>query len=223
MHQQFVPRLLSVITAATVVMAMSVVALPSAQRSQTEGIKEAEKFVSAGADTANAVGKAKLQVQNTLTAYNALVTQPSTNMKGDYKKLLSNAKDMALKVDGARERITKMQAAGDTYFAGRAATLKEIQDADLQQKGQQRLDENKKEYAGVMTSLREAGESLQTMRKDLDNHITYLGSDLTPGAMTSLQPEAQKLNDSGAQVLAKADQAIATANKYFDSMRPTKS
>ena len=74
-----------------------------------------------------------------------------------------------------------------------------------------------------MTSLREAGESLQTMRKDLDNHITYLGSDLTPGAMTSLQPEAQKFNDTGAQVLAKADQAIATANKYFDSMRPTKS
>ncbi len=223
MHQHFVPRLLSVITAATVAMAMSVVALPSAQRSQTEGIKEAEKFVNAGDDTTNAVGKAKLQIQNTLTAYNALVTQPSTNMKGDYKKLLNSAKDMAQKVDAARERITKMQAAGDTYFAGRGASIKEIQDAELRQKGQQRLDENKQEYAGVMTSLREAGESLQTMRKDLDNHITYLGSDLTPGAMTSLQPEAQKFNDTGAQVLAKADQAIATANKYFDSMRPTKS
>ena len=75
----------------------------------------------------------------------------------------------------------------------------------------------------MMASLREAGESLQAMRKDLDNHITYLGSDLTPSAMTSLQPEAQKLNDSGAQVLEKADLAIVTANKYFDSMRPTKS
>ena len=223
MHQHFVPRLLSVITATTVVMSMSVVALPSAQRSQTEGIKEAEKFVNAGADTANAVGKAKLQVQNTLTAYNALVTQPSTNMKGDYKKLLNNAKDMAQKVDGARERVTKMEAAGDTYFMGRAATIKEIQDTELLQKGQQRLDENKQEYARVIASLREAGESLQTMRKDLDNHITYLGSDLTPSAMTSLKPEAQKLNDSGAQVLTKADQAITTANKYFDSMRPAKS
>ena len=145
MHQHFVPRLLSVITAATVAMAMSVVALPSAQRSQTEGIKEAEKFVNAGDDTTNAVGKAKLQIQNTLTAYNALVTQPSTNMKGDYKKLLNSAKDMAQKVDAARERITKMQAAGDTYFAGRGASIKEIQDAELRQKGQQRLDENKQD------------------------------------------------------------------------------
>ena len=222
MHQQFVSRLLAVGAAVPVVLSMSV-ALTSAQRSQTEGIKEAEKFVNAGADTANAVGKARLQVQNTLTAYNALVTQPSTNMKGDYKKLLNSAKDMAQKVDVARERITKMQAAGDTYFAGRGASIKEIQDAELRQKGEQRLDQNKQEYAAVMTSLREAGESLQTMQKDLDNHIKYLGSDLTPGAMTSLQPEAQKLNDSGTQVLAKADQSIATANTYFDSMRPTKS
>ena len=113
MHQHFVSRLHSVITVATVVMSMSVVALPSAQRSQTEGIKEAEKFVNTGADTASAVSKARLQVQATLAAYNALVTQASTNMKGDYKKLLNGAKDMAQKVDGARERITKMQAAGE--------------------------------------------------------------------------------------------------------------
>ena len=223
MHQHFVSRLHSVITVATVVMSMSVVALPSAQRSQTEGIKEAEKFVNTGADTASAVGKARLQVQATLAAYNALVTQASKDMKGDYKKLLNGAKDMAQKVDGARERITKMQAAGDTYFAGRAATIKEIQDADLRRQGAATARPEQQEYASVMASLREAGESLQAMRKDLDNHITYLGSDLTPSAMTSLKPEAQKLNDSGAQVLEKADLAIVTANKYFNSMRPTKS
>ncbi len=40
--------------------------------------------------------------------------------------------------------------------------------------------------------------------------------------MTSLKPEAQKFNERGAGALAKVDQAITTANKYFDSLRPTK-
>ena len=91
----------------------------------------------------------------------------------------------------------------------------------MRDKGQQRLDESKQGYAGVLASLREAGQSLQKVRTDLDNQITFLGSDLTPSAMTSLKPEAQKFNERGAETLTKVDDAITTANKYFQSLRPT--
>jgi DUF2959 family protein len=223
MHQQLVPRLVSVVTATTVVAWMSFVALPSAQRSETEGIKETETFVKAGADTSSALGKGRTQVQTTLDAYNALVTQPSKNMKGDYKKLLNAAKDTDQKVDDARARVTTMEATGNTYFAGRAATIKDIQSEELRKQAQERLDQNQSDYAAMMASLKDAGQSLHTLRTDLDNQITYLGSDLTPSAMTSLKPQAQKLNERGAQVLADADRAIATADKYFDALRPAKS
>lgn len=221
MHQLSVTRSVSATLATTIVACLSLVALPSAQRGETEGLKETEKFVNAGADTTSAVSKARQQLQTTLAAYNALLT-PSTNLKSDFKKLVNNAKETDQKVDAARERIAKMEAAGDTYFAGRGAAVKEIQDEDLSEKAQERLDENRKAYEGVRALLQEAGQSLQELRMDLNNQITYVGSDLTPGAMASLQPEAQKLNARGAQVLAKADQAILAANKYFDSLRPTK-
>ena len=222
MRQPFVPGFVSSMTAMTIVACMSFVALPSAQRSETEGIKETENFVKAGASTSSAVSNGRAQTAKTLEAYNALVTQPSTDMKGDYKKLVAAAKDTDQKVDGARERVTKMEAAGNTYFAGRAVAIKDIQNEELRKQAQQRLSHNQSEYAAMMASLKDAGQSLQTLRTDLDNQITYLGSDLTPGAMTSLKPQAQVLNERGAQVLAKADQAIATADKYFNSMRPTK-
>jgi ElaB/YqjD/DUF883 family membrane-anchored ribosome-binding protein len=209
-------------TATTVIAWMALVAVSSAQRSDTEGIKETASFVKAGTDTSSAVGEGKMQVQKTLGAYNTLVTQPSKDMKDDYKKLLAAAKDTDQRVDDAQERVTTMEAAGNTYFTGRAATVKDIQSSELREKAQQRLDENQKQYATVLVLIREAGQSLHALRTDLDNQITYLGSDLTPSAMTSLKPQAQKLNDRGAQVLAKADQAIAATNKYFDSIRPTK-
>jgi hypothetical protein len=210
-------------TATLVVAWISAGAIASAQRSETEGIKETGNFVKAGAETSSAVGGAKLQAQNTLTAYNSLVTQPSKDMKGDYKRLLKAVKETDVKVDDARERITKMEATGNTYFAGRAATIKAIQNADLRGQAEQRLSENQKEYVDVMASLGEAGRALQPVRTDLDNQIAYLGSDLTPSAMTSLKPQAEELNERAALAFAKADQAIATANKYFNSMRPTKS
>jgi len=209
-------------TATTAVAWMSLVAVPSAQRSETEGIKETASFLKAGTDTSSAVSQGKMQIQKTLGAFNTLVTQPSKDMKGDYKRLLAAAKDTDQKVDDARERVTAMEAAGNTYFTGRAATIKDIQSTELRDQAQQRLDENQKEYATVLESIREAGQSLHTLRTDLDSQITYLGSDLTPSAMTSLKPQAQKLNDRGAEVLAKAEQAIAATNKYFDSIRPAK-
>lgn len=223
MRQQFVPRLVLTVTVATVAIWMSIIALPSAQRSDTQGIKETDSFVKAGTETSGAVGKARLQIQTTLAAYNGLVSQPTSDMKGDFKKLLSGTKDMDAKVDDARARVAKMEAAGNTYFAGRAAANKQIQDAALLETANQRLNENQKQYTGMIASLREAGQSLQGLRIDLDNQITFLGSDLTPGAMASIKPQAQTLNERGRDVLGKADQAIATANKYFDSIRPAKS
>jgi len=219
MRKQFATKLIPVIVLAW----MSIIALPSAQRSDTQGIKETENFVKAGDETSGAVSKAKLQIQTTLAAYNALVTQPSNDMKGDFKKLLNGRKDTDQKVDDARARVARMETVGNTYFGGRMAAIKAIQDPALQQTAQQRFDENQQQYVAMLTSLREAGQALQQLRMDLDSQITFVGSDLTPAAMASIKPQAQTLNARGGEVLGKADGAIATANRYFDSMRPTKS
>jgi hypothetical protein len=97
--------------------------------------------------------------------------------------LLEAAKETDEKVDDARERVGTMEAAGTTYFTGRAASIKDIQNTELRDQAQLRLDANQNEYANILASLREAGQSLQTLRTDLNNQITYLGSDLTPSAL----------------------------------------
>ena len=55
------------------------------ERSPTEGLKETERFIKAGGSTSESVASAKAEVDKTLTAYNNLVTQPSKDMKSDYK------------------------------------------------------------------------------------------------------------------------------------------
>jgi len=203
----------------TVLMLPVVATGQTQERSRTQGLKETDRFVKAGKATSQAITDAKLQTQKTLDAYNTLVTQPSKDMKGDYKKLLKAMDSMNSKVADARQKIDAMKTDGDTYFTGRAGTIKNIQDASLQSQAQQRLKTNQEQFAGVLESMRDAGAALEPFRKQLADQITYLGSDLTPSAMTSLKPQAEKLNAQGKEVFAKTDQALAKADSYFQGLR----
>jgi DNA repair ATPase RecN len=197
--------------------------LSSAQRSDTEGIKETENFVKTGGQMSQSVAEAKLSVKNTLDAYNTLVTQPSTDMKADYKRLLKSMREMDEKSADARDRVARMESVGATYFAGRAASIKNIQNPDLRDQATQRLEANQAEFAKVLAALQEAGRALEPIRNDLADQINYLGSDLSPGGVASLRPQAEKLNARSVAGFDAADQAINMANRYFASMRPTKS
>ena len=193
----------------------------TAERSRTQGLKETDRFVKAGESTSQSITNGKMQVQKTLDAYNSLVTQPSKDMKGDYKKLLKSSDAMNGKVAEARQKIEAMQKAGETYFSGRAETIKGITDPALQSQAQERLTANQKDFAGVLESLRDAGEALEPFRKQLADQITFLGSDLTSSAMTSLKPQADKLNAQGGEVFSKTDRTLANAAAYFTALRAT--
>ena len=76
-------------------------------------------------------------MQNTLAAYNALVTHPSKDMNV-IQQDVERREDTDERVDDARERVTQMEAAGDTYLGG-VRLHQGIQNTDLREKGQQRL------------------------------------------------------------------------------------
>jgi hypothetical protein len=214
-----IARASQVVLAVMFVAPLTAMAQETAERSRTQGLKETDRFVKTGGKTSEAVENAKLQTQKTLDAYNALVTKPSTNMKGDYKKLMKSVDSMNDRVEVGRQKIAEMQTAADVYFSGRAETLKNIKDPQLQDRAKQRLADSQKEFAGVLQSLKDAGDSLEPFRKDLADQITFLGSDLTPSAMTALKPNAEKLNARGADLFARTDKAIASANAYFQGLK----
>lgn len=198
-------------------------AAQTAERSRTQGLKETDKFVKAGATISQRVAAAKAQAKSTLDAYNTLVTQPSKDMKSDYKRLMKAKDAMDAKVADARAKLDEMQKMGDVYFSGRAESIKGIQDAALQKQAQQRLEDNQKTYAGVVDGLRAAGEALEPFRKQLDDQIIYLGSDLSPSGTASLKANSEKLNHQGDEAFAKIDDAVKRADEYFQGMKSTAS
>jgi uncharacterized coiled-coil DUF342 family protein len=214
MNPQFRHEKISIICAAAL-MALVVGPVLSAQ----EGVKETEQFVKAGGKLSESVGEAKTQLQNTLSNYSELLGKSATEMKDSYKKLLKNIKESDEKLANARERVAQMQETGKTYFAGREATIKKISDPTLQAQAHERLAASQKEFEGVLASLRSARESLDPVRKELGDQVKYLESDLSPSGTASLKPQAEKTKAGADTMFGKADEAIRTANTYFNGLR----
>jgi len=184
-----------------------------------EGVKETEQFIKAGGNTTQAVAEAKLQLHNTLGSYNDLLSKSAKDMKDSYKNLIKNMKEMNEKVDQARTRVTEMESSGTTYFAGRAAAIKKIQDPTLQNQAQERLAASQTAFEGVLISLRDVRQSFDPLRKELTDHVKYLESDLSPSGTASLKPQAEAATANATSVFAKGDDAIRTANAYFSGLR----
>jgi hypothetical protein len=208
-------RHIRIFSAAIVAAGLLVATTASAQ----EGVKETEQFIKAGGNLSQSVGEAKVQLQNTLTNYSELLGKSATDMKDSYKKLLKNIKQSDEKLDSARMRVTQMQETGKTYFAGREASVKKIQDPSLQAQAQERLTASQKEFEGVLASLRSARESLDPVRKELGDQVKYLESDLSPSGTASLKPQAEKTKAGADTMFGKVDEAIRTANTYFTGLR----
>ncbi len=214
-----ITRIAQIFLAAVFMAPLMATTQEAAQRSQTQSLKETDRFVKAGGRMTGAVAKAEQQMQKTLFAYNALVTKPSTSMKGDYKNLMKSVDSMNERVAGAHQKVAEMQTAGDVYFSGRAQTIEAISDPALQSRAKRRLDDSQRQFARVLYSLRKADESLERFRKDLADQITLLGSDLTPSAMTAAKLNGDTLNASAAELFARTDAAVANADAYFQGLK----
>ena len=113
-----------------------------------------------------------------------------------------------------------MRANGDTYFTGRETTNKNIQD---QQLPKHRGDppslpaEGLRQRPRILARCGRYASRRRTGR--ISDQITFLGSDLTPTAMTALKPAADKLNAQGDDVLKKIDDANAGLRTYLDGLR----
>jgi len=198
-----------------------VVSLVTASRvlAQTEGIKEANKFIKTIDSTSQAVTDARAKTKTALDAYNALIKGDSTDMKGDYKKLVKAEKDMNNQVANARKTAGDMDKQAAAYFAARSTAIDQIADASMRDQAKSRLDQSKQSFDKVKSSLKGAGDALSPFAKDLSDQITYLGQELTPAAAASLKPQGEELKKKSETLFAQTDAALTNATNYVNTLK----
>jgi predicted nucleic acid-binding Zn-ribbon protein len=207
------------IGSAVTVAGVLALALTAAAQS-TEGVKQTERLVKASESTIKAIAETKLQLSKTLGVYNALMADDAGDRKklyGDLQKEMDSTEKRRAKI---REEAVKMDAEAGALFKQWADSAAAIENPDLRRRSEQRLQARTAGHAAIKAEGEKAQSLYERFMKDLQDQVTFLGHDLNPSAVRSLEPEAAKINKRAEALMLRIDETIAIANAKTDTLRP---
>jgi hypothetical protein len=179
---------------------------------QDEGVKQVQQLIKKANSVIESITAAKLQLQKTMEAYNAVLAPDVKDRRDAYKKLQKEMATSDKKRAEVSTRSNEMNTEADKLFKSWEGSTAAISDPDLRQRSEQRLTAAKQRFGEIRTNGQKASELYATFMKSLQDQVTFLGHDLNPGAVAALKPNADKLNAQAQELFAAIDMATAAAN-----------
>jgi len=196
----------------TVVFGIGVMFLSVVGLAQDEGVKQIQQLIKKANSTVQSISDARMQLQKTMDAYNAVLAPDAKDRRDAYKKLQKEMATADKKRGEVSTRAAEMNAEADKLFKSWEASTAAIADADLRRRSDQRLN-TAKERSGEIRKAGQSGSELYgRFMKSLQDQVTFLGHDLNAGAVAALKPDADKLNGQAKELFAAIDKATAAAN-----------
>jgi hypothetical protein len=189
-------------------------------RAQDEGVKQVEALVKKSGSTVQAISEAKLQVMKTMDVYNSIIADNAKDRKGLYKKLQGEMETTEKRRAEVALRADEAKAEAALVFKSWADSAAAISNPDLKKRSDERLAKTKERFAEIDAAGQKAKEAYAPVMKALQDQVTFLGHDLNAEAVSSLKPDAAKLNTQAQELGQRIDETIAIANKSIAALRP---
>jgi hypothetical protein len=162
-------------------------------------------------------------VTQVLTTLNQLVTQPSGDMRGQYKDYLDSVKNLQKTSDKVDASVNTMQVASEAYFADWGNQIAAMNDSTLKQLNTERKQQAISSLADLKANVQKVRAAYQPLARDLNDIGLYLGNNLTTDGITAMKPrlddikvEAVSVRDAlsnAAQSLSQFSATLATPAK----------
>jgi ElaB/YqjD/DUF883 family membrane-anchored ribosome-binding protein len=185
---------------------------------QDEGVKQVQQLIKKANSVIESITAAKVQLQKTMEAYNAVLAPDVKDRRDAYKKLQKEMATSDKKRAEVSTRANEMNTEADKLFKSWEGSTAAISDPDLRQRSEQRLTAVKERFGEIRTNGQKASELYATFMKSLQDQVTFLGHDLNPSAVAALKPNAEKLNAQAQELFAAIDMATAAANDNISKL-----
>jgi len=192
--------------------------------SNPESIKQTDRLIGKAEDLVKQVVSTREEIDKTLGSYNSLFAKEGAvkDVRSTYKDIDKNIERCEKQREEVKKRLDAMKVESDAYFASWNGSLQEIKSEDLRKRSEERMNETRRRFDGILSAAGQAREQYEPFIASLRDQWTYLGHDLNPSGIASLKPDADKLNQRGAELFKTIDGGMKTANEYIASLRSTK-
>jgi hypothetical protein len=204
----------------TLALAAVAAIVPSARAAAQEGPEQTAKFLKTVETTNKTIREAREQVQKTVDLYNSIIDMSAKDTKDAYKELGKQTAECEKKVANVGPKVDEMNTEAASYFGFRKAATASISDPALRKRGETRLTDSQAQFSKIAAAGKDGRSSFDGLMTELKNQTTYLGHDLNPSAISSLKPDAAKLNAHAKTTLTKIDGVAKMYDDYVASMKP---
>ena len=187
-------------------------------RAQEQGVKQIQQLIKSANSGVESITEARLQIQKTMNAYNAVLAPDAKDRRDAYKKLQKEMETSEKKRAAVVTRSNEMNAEADKLFKSWEASTAAISSPDLRQRSEQRLTTAKQRFDEIRTNGQSAAALYPPFMKSLQDQVTFLGHDLNPAAVAALKPDAEKLHAQAQELYAAIDKTTATLNSNISRL-----
>lgn len=162
--------------------------------------------------------KAADQFESALDRLRELTVVDSGELEDVYDKLSGDYKRAEKQADDIHEQIEKIDSIADDLFAEWEEEIGEISSSSLQSKSRQKLNETKRNYAGLESSLRKSEASMEPVLTQLNDYVLYLKHNLNAVAIGGLSVEVADIEGDIETLIADMRSSIAEADRFLATM-----
>jgi hypothetical protein len=171
--------------------------------------------------SADLIAKGSLQIDDSLTALNDLVSNPQPDLRKQFDVFVTAVNNLGATAADVAGKTEAMKTEGAAYFAGWDNEIATMQNEDIRNRSETRRNEVAARFARISRQYDEARIAFQPYMSDLRDVQKYLSTDLTSGGLAAIKEPAAKTTQDAAPL----KETLARLSEQFKelgvSMSPT--
>lgn len=182
------------------------------------GIEKRDILVDRVEDARDAQDDASEQFASALDQFRATVNFDGGDLEDVYDRLNAEYEKSAAEAEEVSERINSVQSVAEDLFGEWEEELDQYSRADLRRNSASLLNNTRKRYRQLMSSMRRAEQSMEPVLVAFKDQVLVLKHNLNARAIGALRNELASIERDTANLISQMQKAIAEANSFIDSM-----
>ncbi|MBT7876905.1 MAG: DUF2959 domain-containing protein [Gammaproteobacteria bacterium] len=186
------------------------------------GIHKREILIDRIEDAQTAQEEGQEQFKDALEQFQAVVNFDGGDLEVIYNRLSSEYEDSVDAADTIRERIGSVESVAEALFSEWETELSEYSSATLKRDSQRQLEQTRRRFNQLMSSMRNAERTIDPVLASLKDNVLYLKHNLNARAIASLKGELSTVNEDVNALIEAMQAAINESSAFIDQMKPSR-
>lgn len=170
-------------------------------------------------DSRDAQQEAEEQFQSALEQLSELTNFDGGDLEDMYEAMADEYEDSVEAATEVTDRINAVEHVAESLFDEWEEEIKQYSNARFKSDSQQKLQETRKRYKGMMAALRKSEAKMAPVLTALNDNVLYLKHNLNAQAVASLQVEFGRIENDIEALIVEMRKAIASSDAFIASMQ----